>query len=124
MSRYENECPACGTNIQASQIPVPIGKGGFQCPECHQYLRFVEPHSRSVWICSIVLSPVASYALVHNRFMLIFAAVLGIPVFYLLIGALLALVGSPRLICAQPGPTDVPTREGDVSLQLKNKSRQ
>ena len=106
MSRYENQCPACGANIQARQIPVPIGKGGFQCPDCHEYLKFTEPYSRIMWICSIVLSPLAAYLFFHNEFMMIFAAVLGIPVFYLLIGALLALVGTPKLILVQPRLSD------------------
>jgi hypothetical protein len=122
MSRYENPCPACGAKIEAIQIPIPIGKEGFQCPDCHEYLKFTEPHSRIVWICSIVLSPLAAYVFVHNEFMMILAAVLGIPIFYLIIAALLALVGTPKLIRAQQGLRDVPVRDGDVSLQLKDKS--
>jgi hypothetical protein len=54
--------------------------------------------------------------------MMILAAVLGIPIFYLIIAALLALVGTPKLIRAQQGLRDVPVRDGDVSLQLKDKS--
>ena len=118
-----NDCPACGASIQARQIPVPIGKAGFQCPECGEFLKFKEPYSRFIWICSIVLSPIVAHAFAQNKITLIVTAVLGIPVFYLLIGALLALVGTPRLIRVPPALSEVQGRDGDVSLQLKNRSR-
>jgi hypothetical protein len=51
------------------------------------------------------------------------AALLGIPVFYLLMTALLALVGTPKLIRVQTEPSGIPVRDGDVSLKLKDKSR-
>ena len=122
MSRYENQCPSCGGTIQALQIPIPIGKAGFPCPNCGEFLKFMEPYSKFVWICSIVVSPFAAYSFAHNIFTLILMAILGIPVFYLLIGALLALVGSPKLIKAPPVVSNVHVRDGDVSLQLKDRS--
>ena len=122
MSRYEHQCPACGATIQARQIPVPIGKAGFPCPDCGEFLKFTEPYSRFVWIFSIVISPFAAYAITHNPLMLILIAVLDIPVFYLLIVALLALVGTPKLIKAPPVVNNSRVRDGDVSLHLKDRT--
>jgi predicted RNA-binding Zn-ribbon protein involved in translation (DUF1610 family) len=122
VSRYEHQCPACGETIQARQIPVPNGKTGFPCPDCGEFLKFTEPYSRFVWISSIVISPFVAYAITHNLLVLILMAVLGIPVFYLLIVALLALVGTPKLIKAPPVVNNSQVRDGDVSLDLKDRS--
>jgi hypothetical protein len=76
-----------------------------------------------MWACAVISSPVIGYVFGLRGLILALAALLGIPVLYLLLRALMAIIGTPKLIRA---PSNVPfttMRDGDVSLHLRDKPR-
>jgi hypothetical protein len=127
-SRYDYQCPVCNGTIKAGTIPVPIERAGFPCPNCGERLKFAQPDTRVIWLCSIVISPIVACVVARGTLTRIAYAVLGIPVWFLILGLVLGLVRKTKLVhvASQPsgvGPRDVRLPDGDVSLKLTDRPR-
>jgi hypothetical protein len=121
MSRFNDICPVCGGTIQPHQIPV--GEPFFQCPICGESLKFAQPHSLAMWISSIIGSPIISYAFGLRGFALVITAAIGVPILYLVMGFFMGLGGTAKLKRVLPEDLGANPRDGDVSLQLRDKPR-
>lgn len=121
MSRYLGKCPTCNASVDLVQIP--FGKASsFPCPTCGELLQVVEPHSRAIWIVSILGSGAISYAFGLRGFLLLLTTLFGSPLLYWAAGFVMGVVGTPNKL--QKVPLRQPfVQDGELSLRLRDKLR-
>lgn len=121
MSTYSNECPTCKATIDPVQIP--FGKASsFPCPGCGELLQVVEPHSRAIYIASVLGAGAISYAFGLRGFLLVLIALLSSTLLYLMAGFVMGVVGTPTRL--QRVPTKQPfIRDGELSLRVRDNRR-
>jgi hypothetical protein len=106
MARYIYWCPSCGEWISPKNVPML--NRDYWCPACNAPIRVEVPHMGLVYGAGLTIALVASYFAGLRGVSLMVIGILGSPLAYLALYAIIGLIWPGRLELRPP--TDFPLR--------------